>query len=123
MKIKESGEMYLEAIYVLSQKSNHIHAIDVVEYTGYSKPSISRAINILKKNNYLKVDESGHISLMEKGLEIAKKIYERHTVLSETLMRLGISEKTALEDACKIEHIISDETFEKIKAHVKEKVK
>ena len=118
MAIQESGEMYLESIYVLSQKSSAVRSIDVGEYMGYSKPSVSRAMGLLKKDEYIVIDRDGHITLTEKGLAVAKKIYERHTVLTELLIRLGVDREIASEDACKIEHAISDESFRAIQAHL-----
>ena len=118
MAIQESGEMYLESIYVLSQKSSVVRSIDVGEYMGYSKPSVSRAMGLLKKGEYIEIDRDGHITLTEKGLTVAQKIYERHTVLTELLIRLGVDREIASEDACKIEHAISDESFRAIQAHL-----
>ena len=118
MSIHESGEMYLEAILVLSKKNGFVRSIDVSEYLGYSKPSVSRAVGILKNGNYIVVDKDGSLSLTESGKEIAEKIFERHTVLSQLLIRLGVSEETATSDACKLEHAISDESFEAIKRHM-----
>ena len=118
MSIHESGEMYLEAILVLSRKNGFVRSIDVSEYLGYSKPSVSRAVGILKNGNYIVVDKDGSLSLTESGKEIAEKIFERHTVLSQLLIRLGVSEETATSDACKLEHAISDESFEAIKRHM-----
>ncbi len=120
MNLQESGEMYLETIYVLSQKYKDVRAIDVGEYMGYSKPSVSRAVGLLKSGGYLVSDELGHLSLTEAGIEVASKIYERHTLLTSYLMLLGVSSGTAAEDACKMEHIISDESFNAIKKHVAE---
>ena len=117
MAIQESGEMYLEAIFVLSKKSNGVHAIDVGEYLGFSKPSVSRAVSILKKKNLIIVDSDSHIFLTDEGKIIAEKIYERHVTIKEYLIRLGVSNKVADEDACKIEHVLSDETFMAIKNH------
>lgn len=119
MHIQESGEMYLETIYILSEKTGAVRSIDVGEYMGYSKPSVSRAVGILKKGGYLLMDKDGYLTLTESGLAVAKKIYERHTLLTDFLIRLGVNEKTAVEDACKIEHDISDETFEALKKHAK----
>ena len=119
MHIQESGEMYLETIYILSQKMGAVRSIDVGEYMGYSKPSVSRAVGILKKGGYLLMDKDGYLTLTESGLAVAKKIYERHTLLTDFLIRLGVNEKTAVEDACKIEHDISDETFDALKKHAK----
>lgn len=110
--------MYLETIYVLSQKSPYVRAIDVSEYMGYSKPSVSRAVGLLKQGEFITVDEDGYLSLTPSGREVAEKIYERHTVLSDLLMRLGIDEKTAAEDACRIEHVISEASFRAIRDHV-----
>ena len=118
MRLQESGEMYLESIYVLAQKGGNVRSIDISEYMGYSKPSVSRAVSLLKSGGYIVMDKDNYIHLTDAGLEIAKKIYERHTVLSEMLMRIGVSEKTAAEDACRIEHDLSDESFEAIKTHV-----
>ena len=117
MAIQESGEMYLEAIFVLSKKSNGVHAIDVGEYLGFSKPSVSRAVSILKKKNLIIVDSDSHIFLTDEGKIIAEKIYERHITIKEYLIRLGVSNKVADDDACKIEHVLSDETFMAIKNH------
>ena len=119
MHIQESGEMYLETIYILSEKTGAVRSIDVGEYMGYSKPSVSRAVGILKKGGYLLMDKNGYLTLTESGLAVAKKIYERHTLLTDFLIRLGVNEKTAVEDACKIEHDISDETFDALKKHAK----
>lgn len=121
MHLQESGEMYLETIYVLTQKIGSVRSLDVAEYMNYSKPSISRAMGLLKSGNYILIDASGYITLTESGLEIAKKIYERHTVITRLLVMLGVDEETAAEDACKIEHDISEKSFEAIKAHAAEK--
>ena len=118
MAMQESGEMYLETIYVLSQQSNSVRSIDVAERMGFSKPSVSRAVGLLKKDGMLIMDESGYLKLTEIGTEKAKRIYERHTVLSKLLMNLGVDEETASEDACRIEHYISDTSFAAIKAHM-----
>ena len=115
MSLQESGEMYLETIYVLTKKSSSVRAIDVAEEMGYSKPSVSRAIGILKHGGYVVTDEHGFLTLTHSGREVAEKIYERPTILSNFLMHIGVSEKTADEDACKVEHILSDETFDAIK--------
>lgn len=119
MNLQESGEMYLETILVLSKKKERVRAIDICEYLDYSKPSVSRALGILKEGNYVTVGSNGALSLTESGLRIATKIYERHEILTAMLTRLGVSEETADRDACKIEHRISDESFEAIKAHLK----
>jgi len=118
MSIHESGEMYLEAILVLSRKNGFVRSIDVSEYLGYSKPSVSRAVGILKNGNYIVVDKDGSLTLTESGKEIAEKIFERHTVLSKLLTKMGVSEETAAADACKLEHAISDESFEAIKRYM-----
>ena len=115
MSIHESGEMYLEAILVLSRENSFVRSIDVSEYLGYSKPSVSRAMGILRSGNYIQVEKDGSLILTDSGREVAEKIYERHTVLSGLLLRLGVSEETAAADACKMEHAISDESFEAIK--------
>ena len=119
MHLQESGEMYLEAILVLSRERNFVRSVDVSEYLGYSKPSVSRAVGLLKNGEYITVDPNGGLNLTEKGREIAEKIYERHTLLSELLVRMGVSKETAAADACKMEHAISDETFQAIKNHVR----
>ena len=123
MHLQESGEMYLETIYILSKKSSYVRSIDVGEYMGYSKPSVSRAVSILKKGGYVLMDDNGHLTLTDTGLEIAQKIYERHTTLTDFLIRLGVNEKTAAEDACKMEHDISDETFAAMKKHAEKYIK
>ena len=122
MHLLESGEMYLETIYILMQKGKVVRSIDIAEQIGYKKPSISRAVGLLKNGGYISVDNSGHITLTDSGLEIASKIYERHTILTEYLVMLGVDEKTAAEDACKIEQDISDTSFNAIKKHVSEKI-
>ena len=118
MSVHESGEMYLEAILVLSKKNGFVRSIDVSEYLGYSKPSVSRAVGILKNGGYIQMDKDGSLVLTESGRVIAEKIFERHTVLSRMLVGLGVSEETAAADACKMEHAISDESFEAIKRHI-----
>ena len=118
MAIQESGEMYLESIYMLLQKGEPVHAIDVGKHMGYSKPSVSRAMGLLKKGGYIEVDEESHITLTDSGLAVAKKIYERHTLLTGLLVQLGVDKETAAEDACKLEHAISDKSFQAIKAHL-----
>ncbi len=122
MHLQESGEMYLETIYVLS-KNGVVRSLDVAEYMGFSKPSVSRAVGLLKQGGYLLMDKDGYLTLTESGLDVAKKIYERHTLLSKFLVRLGVDEKTATEDACKMEHDISDESFSAIKEHVRRNMK
>ena len=118
MAIQESGEMYLETILVLRQKKNLVRSIDVAERMNFSKPAISRAIAKLKEDKYVLVDHDGYIALTEKGRDIAERIYERHTTLTSLLVRLGVDEKIAAEDACRMEHDMSEETFEAIKRHV-----
>ena len=120
MAMQESGEMYLETIYVLSRQSSSVRSIDVAEQMNYSKPSVSRAMGRLKEQEYIIIDPEGYITLTESGRAIAEKIYERHNVLTALLTRLGVDEKIAAEDACRIEHDISDETFAAIKSHVAE---
>ena len=118
MSVHESGEMYLEAILVLTRKSGFVRSIDVSEYLGYSKPSVSRAMGLLRQGEYIRVDTDGSITLTETGLAIAEKIYERHTMMTDLLIRMGVSRETAAADACKLEHAISDESFEAIKRFV-----
>ena len=115
MFLQESGEMYLETIYVLSKKNPTVRSIDVGEYMGYSKPSVSRAVGLLKSGGYITVDSDGYITLTDAGKEVAEKMYERHTMLTEFLVGLGVDRNIAAEDACKIEHDISDESFNAIK--------
>ena len=116
MHIQESGEMYLETIYILSKKKTQIRSIDVAEYMGYTKPSVSRAVGLLKKSGHILVDKDGYITLTDKGLQISEGMYERHTILTNLLVSLGIDEETASEDACKIEHDISEKTFSALKS-------
>ena len=120
MNVYESREMYLETILVLSKSSPSVRSIDVAAHMGYSKPSVSRAIGLLKKDGLVNMDANGYLTLTPEGEAKAKTIYERHTLLSRLLMNLGVSEKTATEDACRIEHYISEETFDAIKRHVKQ---
>ena len=115
MALQESGEMYLETIHVLSKTNPHVRSIDISERMGYSKPSVSRAVSILKQDGYILVDSDGFITLTDSGRAVAEKIFERHTLLSGVLMKLGVSPETAADDACKMEHAISDESFEAIK--------
>lgn len=121
MALKPSGEMYLETIYVLCKKKSSVRSVDVAEYMNYSKPSVSRGVGLLKKDNYITVDKDGYIILTDDGLLLAQKIYERHTVLSKVLRMLGVDEKAAAEDACKIEHVISDKSFECLKKYMEDK--
>jgi len=118
MAIYESGEMYLETIHVLLEKTGAVRSVDISEHMGYSKPSVSRAMGLLKKEGYILIDKDGFITLTDSGLDVAKKIYERHTVLSGMLISLGVDPKTAREDACRMEHAISDASFEAIKKHL-----
>lgn len=115
MRIQESGEMYLETIFLLSQKNPRVRSVDVCNEMGYSKPSVSRAVSLLKDGGFLTSDKDGYLSLTENGLLIAQKTYERHTILTQCFEIIGVSHETAEEDACKIEHCISDETFEALK--------
>lgn len=117
--MKESGEMYLESIYVLCNKNPRVRSIDVAEHMNYSKPSVSRGVGLLKNAGYITVDNDGYINLTELGEKTAKRIFERHTILTQIFISLGVSEQTASEDACKIEHVISNETFAAMKSHLK----
>ena len=121
MHLQESGEMYLETIYVLTRESNFVRSVDVGEHMGFSKPSVSRAMGLLKSGGYITVGEDGAIHLTEAGREIAEKIYERHTILTKWLTNIGVDPETASEDACKIEHHLSDTTFEALKSYIKNK--
>ena len=116
MRLQESGEMYLETILILSEKLEHVRSLDVAEHMGFSKPSISRAVGLLKNAGYLLMDPTGYLTLTDSGRAIAEKIYERHNTLSKFFIALGVDEETAQEDACKVEHYISDTTFDRIKA-------
>jgi Mn-dependent DtxR family transcriptional regulator len=118
MHLQESGEMYLETIYVLSKTGKPVRAVDVGEHMGFSKPSVSRAIGLLKQGGYVETDEAGYLRLTETGRVAAEKTYERHTILTELFVRLGVDPTTASEDACKVEHDLSDETFRAIKTYV-----
>lgn len=121
MQIQESGQMYLESILVLSKKLEHVRSIDICEHMKYSKPSVSRAVGLLKNGGFITVDEKGYIALTEAGFELANKIYERHTIITKILTSIGVSEETASQDACKLEHVLSDESFEAIKKHMTER--
>ena len=123
MSLKESGEMYLETIYILSKSKSSVRSIDVAEYMNFSRASVSRGIGLLKKQDFILMDRDGYITLTEKGIKTAEKIYERHTVISKMLMAMGIDEKTATEDACRIEHVISDKTFDAMKRHAEKYTK
>ena len=118
MALLESGEMYLETILILSRQSGSVRSIDISEHMGYSKPSVSRAVGLLKNDGFITVDKNGHITLTDKGLAVAEKILSRHTLLTDMLMKLGVDRQTASADACRIEHVISDETFRAIKQHL-----
>ena len=117
MALYESGQMYLEAIYVLLQKNEKVRAIDIGAYLGYTKPSVSRAVGILKRDGYISVDSDGFITLNQSGRREAEQLYERHTVLAQMLITLGVDEATATADACRIEHVISDSSFAAVKKH------
>ena len=118
MALQESGEMYLESILILSRTKNFVRSIDISEHMGYSKPSVSRAMGLLKSGNYITVDPEGHILLTDSGRAIAEEILSRHKVITEMLIRLGVNQEIASADACKMEHVISDETFQAIKNHM-----
>lgn len=118
MALQESGEMYLETIYVLGKANAHVRSVDISEHMGYSKPSVSRAVHLLEENGYIEMDADGFITLTASGKEVAEKIFERHTVISGMLIRLGVDPETAADDACKMEHAISDVSFEAIKRHM-----
>jgi Mn-dependent DtxR family transcriptional regulator len=118
MHLQESGEMYLETIHVLSKKLGVVRSIDICEEMGYSKPSVSRAMSILKEGGYIVVEKGGHIVLTDAGREVAEKIYNRHTLLTKFLTSIGVDDETAAEDACRLEHHISDVTYEAIKKHM-----
>lgn len=120
MALQESGEMYLESILILSRRGVGVRSIDVSEYMGYSRPSVSRAVGLLKSGGYLTVDESGYLHLTASGVRAAEKIYERHRILTDFLVSLGVSRAAAAEDACRIEHVIGDESFEAVKRALQE---
>ena len=122
MQLKESGEMYLETIYVRIQRKGFVRSIDVGEEMGYSKPSVSRAVGILRDGGYITVAHDGGLHLTEAGLEVAQRTYERHTVLSDFFIKLGVDEETATNDACKIEHVISSSTFAALKKYLNEQM-
>lgn len=118
MKIHESAENYLESIYILHKEQTSVRSIDVANHLGFSKPSVSVAMKALREEDYVTVDDDGNLSLTEKGLKIAEKLFERHQLIAKALMALGVSKETAYLDSCKIEHDISDESFNQIKAHI-----
>jgi Mn-dependent DtxR family transcriptional regulator len=121
MKILESAENYLETILVLQKRNGNVRSIDIVNELDYTKPSVSIAMKHLRENGYIEMDRAGYITLLDSGREIAEKMYERHTLLSKWLISLGVSPETASEDACRIEHVLSAETFEAIKKHAEER--
>ena len=123
MKIQESAEDYLEAILIIGERKEFVRAIDIVNHLGISKPSVSVYLKNLRENGYVLVNDKGHLSLTDEGMEIAQKIYERHRILSAILIALGVKEEIAFKDACKIEHDLSDETFDIIKKHYLENKK
>ncbi len=118
MSLNESGEMYLETIYVLSKSKPSVHSVDIAEHMNFSKPSVSRAVGLLKTQGHIEMEKDGRITLTKSGKALAEKIFERHTVLSDILKAIGVSDETATEDACRIEHVISDETFDALKTHL-----
>ncbi len=118
MQLQESGEMYLESIYVLNKSLEHVRSIDICDFMGYSKPSISKAVHLLQEGGYIDIDSQGFITLSADGAAIAEKIYERHTVLTDFFTSIGVGADTAREDACRIEHDISDESFEALKSYL-----
>ena len=118
MALQESGEMYLETILILSQQNPFVRSVDISEHMGYSKPSVSRAVSLLKAGEYITVDDDGHIQLTDNGRQVAEKILSRHKLLTDLLTLLGVSQETAAADACKMEHVISDETYEAIKKYM-----
>ena len=121
MALQESGEMYLETILILSRRNGYVRSVDISEHMGYSKPSVSRAMGLLRSGNYITVDDDGFIALTEEGLAVAEKIYNRHNLLTRMLIGIGVDPETAAADACKMEHVISDRTYEAIKQHLGEK--
>ena len=118
MALQESGEMYLETILILSRKNGQVRSVDISEYMSYSKPSVSRAVGLLKKEGFITVEKDGFIHLTDKGLTQAEKILDRHTILTQMLIKLGVPREIASNDACRIEHVVSDETFEAIRNHL-----
>ena len=118
MNIHQSAEDYLETILRLQERNGSVRSVDIAEEMGFSKPSVSRAMKLLRTDNYIEMEPNGQIHLLEKGMEIAQRIYDRHKLLSSLFIRLGVSEETAAEDACRIEHVISDETYTKLAEHL-----
>lgn len=118
MKILESSENYLETIHVLQKRSGYVRAVDIANELGFTKASVSVAMKHLKENDFIKVEENNNICLLPKGLVIAEQVYDRHIIISKTLISLGVTEEVASEDACKIEHVISEETFKVLKNYV-----
>lgn len=118
MQLQESGEMYLETIYLLTEENPNVRSIDVCEHMGFSKPSVSRAVGLLKTGGYINVDKDGYLTLTDIGREVAMKMYDRHKLLTDFLVGLGVDKETAASDACKIEHHISDESFEALKRYI-----
>ena len=118
MQLQESGEMYLESIYILSQRKPAVRSLDVADYMNFSKPSVSRAVGLLKNGGYITVDRDGYLHLTQEGLDVAQTIYERHIIFSQFLMRLGVDEETATADACRMEHDISAKSFSALKKHI-----
>ena len=118
MQLQESGEMYLETIHILSQRGKGVRAVDVAEYMGFSKPSVSRAVGLLRTGGYLELDENGYLVLTEEGRRVADRTYERHLFLTDFFVSIGVDKEIAARDACKIEHDISDETFQAMKRYV-----
>ena len=118
MSLKESGEMYLESIYVLRKSKTDVRSVDIAEHMNYSRASVSRGVGLLKKQGLIEMDGEGYITLTDEGSKTAEKIFERHTVISKMLVSIGIDEETAAEDACRIEHVISEKTFNGLKAHL-----
>ncbi|MBR7142836.1 MAG: metal-dependent transcriptional regulator [Clostridia bacterium] len=121
MQLQESGQMYLETILILSQRSTSVHAVDISDHMGYSKPSVSRAVGLLRKGGYVTVEEDGRIFLTEDGRAEAQRIYDRHRLITQLLVTLGVDEQIASEDACRMEHDISDATFEAIRTYLEGK--
>ena len=121
MHLQESGEMYLETILILSKTGKNVRSVDVSEYMGFSKPSVSRAIGLLKSGGYVTVDKGGHLELTEAGRAVAENIFEKHTLLSRWLMALGVDEETATQDACRMEHVISESSFRHLKQNMGKK--